>query len=56
MSENNLFIYEYKKELKDRSTLAFPYKLNNKEIKENYKFIDMELKKVRNPNAQALRD
>ncbi len=50
MSENGLFIYEIKNNLKDRSTIAFKTK------QENYKFIDMELKKIRNPSAKPLMD
>ncbi len=54
MSENGLFIYEYKKELKDKSTIA----LTTKNDFQNgcYKFIDMQLKKQRNPLAKPLRD
>ncbi len=52
--ENNLFIYEYNTQLKDRSTLALKRKQNA--IKQNYKYIDMELKQKRNPTARSLRD
>lgn len=52
--ENNLTIYEYKTQLKDRSTLAFKTKPKN--IYDNYKYIDMELKKQRNTTAKSLRD
>jgi len=56
MSENGFFIYEYKKVLKDRSTLAFKIDLPFDTTSDNYKFIDMILKKERNPTAQSLRD
>jgi len=50
--ENNLYIYEYKPENSNRITIA-----SNQEIyKENYKYIDMKLKKTRNKEATALYD
>ena len=56
MSENGLFIYEYKKMLKDKSTIAFKKKQNEFSLENSYKYIDMELKKQRNSKAQSLRD
>ncbi len=56
MSENGLYIYEYKRELKDKSTLAFKTKPTSNKLNDYYKFIDMELKKTRNTTAKALRD
>lgn len=55
MYENDLFIYEYYTQLKDRSTLAFKTKqiLSNQH---HIKYIDMELKKQRNLTAKSLRD
>lgn len=50
MSENKLFIYENTNNATRKSTLAF-------KTKQNYPFfIDMELKKQRNPNAQVIKD
>lgn len=52
MWENGLYIYEYKPEKSNRITIA-----SNKKIdKQNYKYIDMELKKTRNKKAKALYD
>lgn len=48
MSENGLFIYEIKSSNSRKSTLAF------KEKQYKYKYIDMEQKKIRNPNAKAI--
>ena len=56
MSENGLFIYEYQKKLKDKSTLAFKQQLNSIDLNSSYKYIDMNLKKQRNPLSKALRD
>jgi len=52
--ENGMWIYEYKTKLKDRSTLAFKTKPDI--IYDEYKYIDMELKKQRNPIAKSLKD
>jgi tRNA U34 5-methylaminomethyl-2-thiouridine-forming methyltransferase MnmC len=46
MYENGLYIYDYYNEVVRKSTLAFPHKQNH--IQSDY--IDMELKKKRNPN------
>lgn len=48
MSENGFYIYEIIVNDKRKSTLAF------KQMQTNYKYIDMELKKLRNPNAKPL--
>ena len=50
MSENGLYIYEIKNDLKRKSTIALKKKVDK------YKYIDMELKKQRNPDAKPLRD
>ena len=50
--QNNFFIYEYKPTSSNRITIA----LNKKEIDNNFKYIDMELKKTRNTTAKALYD
>jgi tRNA U34 5-methylaminomethyl-2-thiouridine-forming methyltransferase MnmC len=50
MSENSLYIYERVLPNKRKSTLAF----NKKQELDG--FIDMELKKQRNPNAKPLKD
>jgi len=50
MSESGLYIYEIQSDTKRKSTIALKAK------NEEYKFIDMELKKQRNSNAKALRD
>jgi len=50
--ENGFYIYEYKPNHSNRITIA----LNKKEIDENFKYIDMELKKTRNTTAKALCD
>jgi tRNA U34 5-methylaminomethyl-2-thiouridine-forming methyltransferase MnmC len=52
MSDNGLFIYEYKPENSNRITIA----LNNKYSDDKFKYIDMELKKQRNTSAKALYD
>jgi tRNA U34 5-methylaminomethyl-2-thiouridine-forming methyltransferase MnmC len=48
--ENGFFIYLYKAKLMRDSTVASLQKLDNLE------YIDMELKKIRNPSARSLRD
>jgi predicted Zn-dependent protease len=48
--ENGFFIYLYKAKLMRDSTVASLKKLDNLE------YIDMELKKIRNPSARSLRD
>lgn len=50
MSENGFFIHEARASEKRRITLAF------KKIQDNYKYIDMELKKLRNKEAKPLLD
>jgi len=50
--ENNLSIYEYKPDDSNKITIA----LNKKEREQNFKYIDMELKKQRNKTAKALYD
>jgi len=50
--KNNLFIYEYKPEKSNRITVA----LNNKENNPNLKYIDMDLKQLRNTTAKPLYD
>jgi len=50
--ESNFIIYEYKPDNSNRITIAS----NKKIIKENFKYIDMELKKTRNTTASALYD
>ena len=52
MWENGINIYEYKKGDTDKSTIG----LNKKELDTRYKYIDMELKKLRNTSAKALKD
>jgi tRNA U34 5-methylaminomethyl-2-thiouridine-forming methyltransferase MnmC len=52
--ENNLHIYEYKSPYTNKLTIALKHKLTKE--KENYKYIDMKLKKIRNPNAKSLKD
>ncbi len=54
MYENKLFIYEYKSNFTNRLTIATKQKLQ-KELN-GYKYIDMELKKQRNPLAKPLVD
>lgn len=49
---NGLNIYEYKPDSSNRITIA----LNNKERVSQYKYVDMELKKIRNQSAAALHD
>ncbi len=49
---NNLLIYEYKPINSNRITIA----LNKKQINNQFKFIDMELKKIRNKTAKPLYD
>jgi tRNA U34 5-methylaminomethyl-2-thiouridine-forming methyltransferase MnmC len=48
MSENGLFIYQIESNNTRKSTLAFKRKQTE------YKYIDMELKKLRNPDAKPL--
>ena len=50
--ESNFIIYEYKPDNSNRITIAS----NKKIVKENFKYIDMELKKTRNTAASALYD
>ncbi|MGB5866311.1 MAG: MnmC family methyltransferase [Arcobacteraceae bacterium] len=50
--ENDFSIYEYKPENSNRITIA----LNKKEREDQYKYIDMELKKTRNITAKPLYD
>jgi len=50
--ESNFTIYEYKPDNSNRITIAS----NKKIVKENFKYIDMELKKTRNTTASALYD
>lgn len=50
MSEAGLKIYEIKNDTQRKSTIALKIQ------SDNFKYIDMELKKQRNPNAKALRD
>ena len=52
MSENNLNIYEYQSTVKKRSTIASMVKISDDRLK----YIDMEKKKINNPNARALVD
>lgn len=52
MSENRLNIYEIVQNNTNKSTIA----LVKKDLENRYKYIDMELKKERNPNAKALQD
>ncbi|VAY87544.1 SAM-dependent methyltransferase [hydrothermal vent metagenome] len=54
MYENDLRIYEYTNIYTNKSTVA----LSRTSIfdQHNYKLIDMELKKTRNPTAKSLRD
>ena len=52
MWENDIVIYEYKKGNTDRSTIG----LNKNKLDTRYKYIDMELKKLRNITAEALTD
>ncbi len=54
MHENKLFIYEYKSDFTNKLTIAMKTKLQT-EIS-GYKYIDMELKKQRNPKAKPLVD
>ena len=49
---NSFIIYEYKPNNSNRITIA----LNKKEIDNNFKYIDMELKQIRNTKAKALYD
>lgn len=50
MYESGLYIYEITNKDKRKSTVAFKTKIDQ------YKYIDMELKKQRNKSAKALRD
>jgi len=50
--KNNFFIYEYKPLNSNRITIA----LAKKTIDEGYKYIDMELKQIRNQTAKPLYD
>jgi len=54
MWENGLFIYEYKNNFTNRITVATKDKLEIES--KNYTYIDMELKKQRNPLAKPLLD
>jgi tRNA U34 5-methylaminomethyl-2-thiouridine-forming methyltransferase MnmC len=51
---NNLYIYEYKSQQTLKQTIAFTKKQTN--LPKEYKYIDMELKKQRNPLAKPLLD
>lgn len=48
--ENGFYLYEYKNEFTRKGTLGF------KQPQDYDGFIDMELKKIRNPEAKAFRD
>lgn len=50
MSENGFFIYEHQNNITRKSTLGF------KKLQNYPNFIDMELKKQRNPNACVIKD
>lgn len=50
--KNDFSIYEYKPDNSNRITIA----LNKKDIHNEFKYIDMELKQERNKSAQALYD
>jgi len=50
--ESDFSIYEHKPKDSNRITIA----LNKKEIDKNFKYIDMELKKIRNSTASAMYD
>jgi len=54
MYENNFFIYEYQNNFTKKLTIALKTKLKN--LITNYKYIDMELKKSRNPTAISFGD
>jgi len=50
--KNDLYIYEYKPDSSNRITIA----LNKKQTYPDYKYIDMELKQIRNTTAKPLYD
>ncbi len=54
MHENGLYIYEYKNNYTNKITISTKNKLQIEPI--GYKYIDMDLKKQRNPKAQSLVD